>query len=119
MSGRCEQERTLFVACSTLSLFLFLYVTMATQWLLDELEDEPRYLLHAPKNYPSGAFYTTGFSSGGGRAAQQPIPRPGPPELVGQAVGFAPAGGVQQPWPPGSAPQPPPQWPPGAGLQVP
>jgi len=100
MSGQCQQERTLFVTCSTFSLFFFLYLTIATQWLLNDLEDEPRYLLKVPAGCPSGAFYTTSLA-GGARAPQQLGQGSPPPGMVGPAIGLPTAGA----WP-GAAPHP-------------
>jgi len=61
--NRCQHERTLFVTCSTIGFFVFLYFTMATQWLLSDLDDEPRYLLRVPQDRPDGAFYASSLAS--------------------------------------------------------
>jgi len=80
MNG-CERERTLFVACSTTGFFVFLYFTMATQWLLSDLDDEPRYLLRVPQDRPDGAFYATSLASNYGsqqkRVLGDPVKDPG------------------------------------------
>lgn len=77
VTNRCPQERTLFVTCSTIGFYVFLYFTMATQWLLNDLDDEPRYLLRVPQGTPDGAFYASSLASNYGiqqkRAAGEPM----------------------------------------------
>jgi len=63
---RCEEERALFAIFSSLALVFYLYVTLATCWLLEEIEEEPRYLLQVPRMGHCGAFYTQSL---GGRVA--------------------------------------------------
>jgi len=79
--SKCPQERTLFMTCSTTGFFIFLYFTMATQWLLSDLDDEPRFLLRVPQDRPDGAFYASSLASNYGiqqkRALGEPVKDPG------------------------------------------
>lgn len=63
LSNRCPQERALFTTLSTMCLLLFFYCIRGTQRFLEELEEEPKYLLRIPKDHPNGAFYTRSMAS--------------------------------------------------------
>jgi hypothetical protein len=63
LSNRCPQERALFTTLSTICLLLFFYCIRGTQRFLEELEEEPKYLLRIPKDHPNGAFYTRSMAS--------------------------------------------------------
>eukprot|EP00747_Dinoflagellata_sp_TGD_P165376 gnl/TRDRNA2_/TRDRNA2_186571_c0_seq1.p1 gnl/TRDRNA2_/TRDRNA2_186571_c0~~gnl/TRDRNA2_/TRDRNA2_186571_c0_seq1.p1 ORF type:complete len:470 (+),score=74.17 gnl/TRDRNA2_/TRDRNA2_186571_c0_seq1:130-1539(+) len=58
MGNQCEQQRSLFMFCSTFGLFFFIYLIMVNQRLQEELETEPRYLIRQAKDLADGAFYT-------------------------------------------------------------
>jgi len=63
VNSRCQEERFLFTTLSTLCLIFFVQLTWASQKLLNDLEEEPKYLLTLPKNTPNGAFYTQSLAS--------------------------------------------------------
>jgi len=84
-SGRCLQERWLFMIFSTLGLCFFIYLTYVNQVLQDMLEEEPKYLLRVPKDLPNGAFYTQSLGEKSTLLAQANQPRQ--QGVVGQPVG--------------------------------
>lgn len=54
--GLCRQELWLFLVFSVILAFFLLYLVYQTWEFVGELDTEPRYLLRAPKEIPSGAF---------------------------------------------------------------
>jgi hypothetical protein len=63
LANRCPQERALFTTLSTICLLLFFYCIRGTQRFLEEIEEEPKYLLRVPKDHPNGAFYTKSMAT--------------------------------------------------------
>lgn len=62
-AGLCDNERGLFMVLSPLTLIFALQFLLASQNLLNEMDEEPRYLLQIPKETPSGAFYTKSLAT--------------------------------------------------------
>mmetsp|Transcript_36344 Transcript_36344/g.67637 ORF Transcript_36344/g.67637 Transcript_36344/m.67637 type:complete len:264 (-) Transcript_36344:59-850(-) len=54
--GSCDDERFFFSILSPLCLLFFLQFLFATQRVLADLQDDPRYLLNVPKEGFTGAF---------------------------------------------------------------
>jgi len=100
-SGLCDDERNLFFLLSPLTLIFTLQFLLATQNLLNEFDEEPRYLLQVPKDTPSGAFYTKSLATRS-YAAERLIMSglPLPPDLEG-AVGPVGPTGPMNPMGPG------------------
>merc|ERR1719198_2576176 len=55
-------ERSGFIFYSVCTLLFHLYCTLVTQWFLEDMEEEPKYLLKNPTSV-SGAFYTKSLAS--------------------------------------------------------
>eukprot|EP00440_Ansanella_granifera_P071826 gb/GFBE01077945.1/.p1 GENE.gb/GFBE01077945.1/~~gb/GFBE01077945.1/.p1 ORF type:complete len:274 (+),score=55.16 gb/GFBE01077945.1/:1-822(+) len=83
-AGLCDDERSFFFTLSPLTLAFFLRGFFATQSLLAEIEEVPRYLLNVPKETASGSFYSK--SSGTRSAAAERFAEAGlpvPAEIAG------------------------------------
>eukprot|EP00439_Symbiodinium_sp_Y106_P033320 s332_g3.t15 len=98
--GSCDDERAFFGLLSPLCLLFFLQFLFATQRLLVDFEDDPRYLLNIPKEGPTGAFHSRNMASGSDIAeqfAQTGLPSAGPPATVATPLMAAPHGASRPP----------------------
>lgn len=63
MSNECVHERRNFYLFSGVFSLLMIYAAQINYRFQAQAEDEPKYLLRIPKDYPDGAFYTVSSGS--------------------------------------------------------
>mmetsp|Transcript_59951 Transcript_59951/g.111142 ORF Transcript_59951/g.111142 Transcript_59951/m.111142 type:complete len:420 (+) Transcript_59951:62-1321(+) len=76
--GKCWQDSRAFLIYNTFQFALCLYLVCVPGWgawkLLEEVEDEPNYVLRLPKDYPCNAFATRSVTTAGSSQGLPPYP---------------------------------------------
>jgi len=95
--NECQVVRFTSITWSVLNLAYLLYLLNVIMRLVNELNDEPKFLLKVRKDHPSGAFYSKSLGTRTGMKEQQNQPRlgnmfapMGPP--MGPPIGVGPFG---------------------------
>eukprot|EP00403_Amphidinium_massartii_P015678 CAMPEP_0178418328 /NCGR_PEP_ID=MMETSP0689_2-20121128/25030_1 /TAXON_ID=160604 /ORGANISM="Amphidinium massartii, Strain CS-259" /LENGTH=335 /DNA_ID=CAMNT_0020039715 /DNA_START=1 /DNA_END=1004 /DNA_ORIENTATION=+ len=104
--GRCWQDSRAFLLYNLFQLALCAYLVCVPGWgawkMLEEIEDEPNYVLRVPKDYPCSAYATRSVSAAG---APQPPPFPAsagnqaPVQAPGPRLGLLKPGSQNVPLP--------------------